>query len=390
MSFKSNRIFLLLLSSFFILLSCEQYEDEDRLSGDELFERSCVDKKARCSRWADRGWCTTNKSHMQQYCCATCNFGGGDNDNDDDSGGGGKLPSLEYTGSTSKTSITESNAVDLTVGSIREGLRSNSLGGISKSATSTDETNPRIFSVYNTALVFRNAVTGLDAISQNGMASVRSVESEDMTIKGTCGGKATGHISVDDETGEFWGELSFKDYCDAGVTIDGEASFSGTIDLWVGVIQTMTLDMAYLSCSDAFGFFNMAGTLSISGDYSSVSITMDVYVQNGKDGPVFWIHNYRINVEDYGSYVSMTLSGRFYDPSYGYVTLSTQQAIMANYPNMVPESGVLLVVGKNGAVGGPTMARLTCQPSSKFIVEADTVGDGVFDWVSEELSWDDL
>ena len=57
MSFKSSHMCFLLLSSFFILLSCEQNEDEnfkDELNEDELIERSCVDKKARCFKWADR------------------------------------------------------------------------------------------------------------------------------------------------------------------------------------------------------------------------------------------------------------------------------------------------------------------------------------------------
>ncbi|WP_419655630.1 uncharacterized protein Dvar_47240 [Desulfosarcina variabilis str. Montpellier] len=84
----------------------------------------------------------------------------------------------------------------------------------------------------------------------------------------------------------------------------------------------------------------------------------------------------------------MTISGDFYYPDYGYVSLSTEQTLIIDASTGTPSSGVLIVTGENGSSGGPTEARLTCYSEGQFQVEADTDGDGVYDWTSDMLSWD--
>ena len=116
---------------------------------------------------------------------------------------------------------------------------------------------------------------------------------------------------------------------------------------------------------------------------------MDMYLQDGNSNDVYWINNYNIEAIEYPSYVSMTISGIFYDPHYGYVTLSTPENLIVYDYDRVPTSGILLVEGDNGVSGFPTKARLTCYSSSLFNVEADTDGDGIYDWSSGVLSWDD-
>lgn len=79
----------------------------------------------------------------------------------------------------------------------------------------------------------------------------------------------------------------------------------------------------------------------------------------------------------------------FYDPQDGYVSVSIiENPIVYDY-DRVPTSGVILAEGENGVSGGPTMDRLTCYPSGLFNVQADTNGDGIYDWDSWDLPWDD-
>jgi hypothetical protein len=85
----------------------------------------------------------------------------------------------------------------------------------------------------------------------------------------------------------------------------------------------------------------------------------------------------------------MTISGDFYYPDYGYVSLTTEQTLIIDASTMTPTSGVLVVSGENGSAGGPTRARLTCYSSGQFQVEADTNGDGEYNWTSALLSWDE-
>jgi hypothetical protein len=150
----------------------------------------------------------------------------------------------------------------------------------------------------------------------------------------------------------------------------------------------MFCDMEYLSGSDDYGAFKMAGSLSMSSQASSALIELDVYIQNGYEGDVFWLRDYKLAVTEDTSDVSMTISGRFYYPDYGYVTLSTQQEIIAGFSDMAPVSGVLVAEGETGSEGGPTMLRLTFLDAGLFRVAADTNGNGEFDWDSGELFWE--
>jgi hypothetical protein len=61
---------------------------------------------------------------------------------------------------------------------------------------------------------------------------------------------------------------------------------------------------------------------------SSITLTMNMYLQDGSNDDVFRINNYQMQVVYYASYMSVTVSGNFYDPDYGYVTLSTQQSLI--------------------------------------------------------------
>ncbi len=111
--------------------------------------------------------------------------------------------------------------------------------------------------------------------------------------------------------------------------------------------------------------------------------------QDGNSSDVFWINDYQMDVVETYPTMSMTIFGSFYNPHYGYVTLSTQQALVINMADQVPSAGILIAVGYNGSAGGPTMARLTCLSSGLFKVESDIDGDGVYDTESEDLFWSD-
>ena len=52
-----------------------------------------------------------------------------------------------------------------------------------------------------------------------------------------------------------------------------------------------------------------------------------------------------------------------------------------------PSQGVLVVDGKTGIAGGSSKARLTVVSSTTYTVEADTDGDGAYDWNSGIKSW---
>jgi hypothetical protein len=84
------------------------------------------------------------------------------------------------------------------------------------------------------------------------------------------------------------------------------------------------------------------------------------------------------------------ISGRYYDPDYGYVEVYTEGPLRIDDGDDWPSDGVLVVTGDTGIAGGSTMARLTALSSTTYQVEADTNGDGTYDWDSGVLYWADL
>jgi hypothetical protein len=310
-------------------------------------------------------------------------------------GGGGSeggsttaLPSLSYTGAASLAVIDETSAAALTTGSVNGGIQGSRLSNFASLTSDTAAPDQKRYNVFATAIIIQHAVLNLDAYSEASVNSGRAIYTEEETISGSCGGQATGLLQIDDVTGDFWGDLTFTNYCDSNVTLNGNTNFSGTINTTSGEFENITLSFDYLKSNDPTGSYIFDGSYSIDFiNPSRFTLSMDMYLQDGSTKDVYWIKNYLLDVEDYGSYVSMNLSGQFYNPHYGYVTLTTQQNLIVGYYDQNPSSGVIIVVGENGISAGPTMARLTCFPNDIFQVEADTDGDGLYDWVSGDLYW---
>jgi hypothetical protein len=87
------------------------------------------------------------------------------------------------------------------------------------------------------------------------------------------------------------------------------------------------------------------------------------------------------------NYVDFQVSGKYYHPDYGYVNISTPTAFRIYSGSVWPSQGVLMLDGKTGIAGGSTRARLTVISSNAYEVEADTDGDGTYDWNSGSLNW---
>jgi uncharacterized protein (DUF2141 family) len=86
-------------------------------------------------------------------------------------------------------------------------------------------------------------------------------------------------------------------------------------------------------------------------------------------------------------YTDFTISGLYYDPDHGYVTVSTTTPFRLYAVNSNPSQGVLIIDGRTGIAGGSTKARLTAISAGTYRVEADTNGDGSYDWNSGTLNW---
>jgi hypothetical protein len=321
------------------------------------------------------------------FLLVSCGGGGG--------GGGGKdttttnSTTLSYTGSTSKAVIDETNAADISTSAVNGGTNNTAFNGLAALTGTSGDVEVKRIGVWGSANIMQNAVSDILAVTPSASASEKAVQTEQETIDGTCGGQASGTVQVDDVTGKFSGNLNFSNYCESGTSVNGVTNFSGTINTATDEFVKLTLNFDYLNVDCQNGSSVLDGSISISVQSNGANMTMNLYLQDSQSGDIFWLENYNMQIDDESSYMSISISGNFYAPQDGYVSLSTQQNLIIYSGDTNPSSGILVAVGENGPAGGPTLAKLTCLSPDLFQVEADTDGDGIYDWDSGSLSWSD-
>lgn len=166
--------------------------------------------------------------------------------------------------------------------------------------------------------------------------------------------------------------------------INGSVDFSGTVD-GDGNILTFSFSFNKLSSDIGGDSVTMGGEMSFDVTSSPYVLTMTLLIRNNHTNQVHWVRNYRITITEDIDCADIEMSGTFYHPDYGYVTLSTSEPLRLCGSDDYPSSGILLVTGKNG-----TKARLTCHSSTTYQVETDTNGDGSYDFDTGVSNWADL
>lgn len=298
-----------------------------------------------------------------------CGGGGGD---------GGKTPVLiSYTGITTQATITADNAVELTLMALDAGEI-----GADAAAEVKGPANLRYLKLVQ---VLRDSTENIVLIPSS-QAIVGAIVPVSGTKTGNCGGSASIEGTVDDQTGDSSGTMTFDNYCSDGLTMNGVVSFSGIYDLVAEDFDVFSMSTDSLSATDGVISFTMRGTITF--DYRNVPIlaTMDMLLQDGASEEVYWADDYLINVWDDSGYTDYSITGRSYHPDYGYVDVTTPTPFRIYDTDDYPTQGVLEIQGQ-----GNTMARLTALTNTTYQVIADTNGDGDFidpdDYDSGTLNW---
>jgi hypothetical protein len=307
--------------------------------------------------------------------------GGGGGDGDEPAG-------ISYTGVTTPAEIDESNAQDLATGAYQGGSTAGSAGGAAgglgavQTAGTEGTGSPRTLKV---SLALEDSLRRVDLMSRSGGISLGAVYEESDTVYGDCGGSASYTITVNDVTGEFSGRFNYGDYCSQGVTLSGGVSFSGEVDVDTGDFLSFTFSFNNLTATSGSDSFTLRGDISYDVNDSSISVSMDMLLEDNNTRKVYWARDCTMTWTEGAGYVEFEWSGRYYDPDEGYVIVSTDTPFRVYDGENWPSEGILVVTGD-----GSTKARLTVLTSTTFQVEADTDGDGSYDWDSEVLYWSDF
>jgi hypothetical protein len=312
---------------------------------------------------------------------------------DDEGGGDG----LTYTGLTTPVTIDESNAKSVAENAYQNSntMRNTNVMG----AVKTDESSIRISRPFSIALA-RSILNFLDQvdISSSGAGNITAAAMQPETEYGTCGsnpGSVTYTGTVNQSTGDFNMTATYNSYCtngdgvSSGVVTNGKMQMNGQMS--ASTIQVnATFSNFVVTLIDTGVSSTTSGSMNMSIDFagSSASITMNMLMRDGSTGKTYKVENLQINM--YGmseSSANFNMSGRFFDPDYGYSDIITEDDFYVILTNNAPSSGIMVVNGANGVAGGSTKAKLTVINNTQYQVEADTNGDGVYDYNTGPQSW---
>jgi hypothetical protein len=298
-----------------------------------------------------------------------------------DGGGGGGGGGITYTGITSQATIDDTNAVDLSVGPY-QGCDTGMAFGTFGAVQTAEHNQIGASRVLKLAQTSAEAILQVDVNAPPGVVVSGAVVTESDTIPGDCGGNASYTIEVDDVTGEFSGTMNFNDYCSEGITLSGRTSFSGKFDVDTENFLRISLSLHTVSVTLDSDSFTTSGSISFNFQASPSTATIDIRIRDNSTGKVYWANDYTITIVEESGYVEVEMSGRYYDPDYGYVDFHTDTPFRIDDGDEWPSAGVLTVEGEGG-----TKAQLTALSSTTYRVDADTDGDGTYDWDSDVRNW---
>ena len=306
--------------------------------------------------------------------------GGGGSDGSSDGTGGQSDSGTSYSGLTSQAEINQNNAQPLVAGAFESG-QVGTVMTVKAEYQDNPDTEPDNIRTLRVPFALSEAARILDLSSPfySGLYQSRAVRKADGTESGACGGKFKFKLRINESTGIFNGSFKFSDYCEQGIAISGSTEVRGRFDLESGEILTIRFEFSNLSD----GYMIMDG--KIFADFSDTPIlcTMDAYFQDLGTSKVYWIHEYSLNINDFWDHIEFEVFGTYYNPDYGYVTVSTKVPFIIERGDQWPVSGVLVVEGKNR-----TEAVLETLDDSTCRITADFNGDGICEGESGALEWE--
>ena len=326
---------------------------------------------------------TSNKNFglILSIVCITglvsCGGGGG--------GGGDFVPSqptgLAYTGVTTPAVIDSNNAAELASDALIGGETGSNLG-IFSSVYDSQSKIVREIKLYEVVQIFGDPLYKIDFDSHSGDSL--AVQTEQKTVNGDCGGSASYTVTMDDVNGTFTGSMTFTDYCNQNTTISGTADFSGHFNVANSDFLNFALSINMVSLTSGDQSYVIDGDISVDVSGSPSIASLDMFMKDSA-GEVFWVNDYTLKISEGIDYVDLEVSGRFYHPTHGYVDLSTNRVVRTYNLYQWPSSGEIKIVG-----GGGATACLIAVDETFCRIIADTNGDGIYNYDSGQMRWNDL
>jgi hypothetical protein len=297
---------------------------------------------------------------------------------DEDEGGGNN--GFSYTGKTTPATISQDNSNIIATGAFQGGKRGSAVNILSMTQSEGNEQDGHSYTIV-VSRVLEHAFRKVDVTDTHFI----NAAVETGSVSGDCGGIASYNIDINQSTGDFSGSMNFNGFCSDGVTISGNTSFSGKVNVNTGEPMHFSFHFDALSCSCDSDSVTLLGDIAFNFTSNPVTTTMNMLLKENNSGKVYKVENYNMSITEGSNYVDVVITGRYYDPDHGYVNISTPSPLRIYDTNNWPSQGNLVCTGDNG-----TKARLEALSNSQYKVECDTNGDGSYDYDSGPLNWSDV
>jgi hypothetical protein len=297
-------------------------------------------------------------------------------------------PAPSYSGKTTQATVTAGNAESFAL----EGYGGNGLATSVSGFSGMAKTAPRSADHRSVRQIVQTLKQATGRLDIPGKAAQKRLEKKNsrtaktvprtvtQQIAGDTGGVVNYTLEVNELFGSFFGTLDFQNYSSQGVVISGKAEMLGAFDANLQQFNRITLSFKSLTVTDNTSSCTLIGSISLGFNYSTATdtLSMNVVVQDNADNQTYWFNNYTLTTTGNGSSQSQSISGRYYNPKYGYVDLSTLSPLVAYYQSKWPYQGVLRCAGQQD-----TWLRLSFS-NTNLTIEADTDGNGQVDWQTQQ------
>ena len=298
---------------------------------------------------------------------------------------------ITYTGAVTPASITTINANAL-AGNVSGNTNAATALAVGATVSSAKRSNVTRHLPQLGGLTRKLVVQGRSAAA----VATGAIVAINSTQAGPAGGSVTLTGQVDDVLGTGSITATFSNYVDVGnVVMNGSMTISVlAFDALAGVPVDMSLTLNNLSVSDAVSSLSMSGSMR---DQVRLTANREILTVNFVAQDNISLHQVRLqnfiidevfdNI-NFPTTSNTIVSGRVFDSVEGYVDIvTTVPMIVSNLStDQYPSIGSMVFTGSVGAFGA-TAVRVTAQSAVNVLVEADTTGDGIYDYSSGIIAW---
>ena len=289
----------------------------------------------------------------------------------------------QFTGivvsNTSKATIDSRNAVPLSAGALSGGLRP-----LDPPNSDPDQMPGKFplegFRILQWPLILADALRQIEPapllIYFNRSDFIRT----NGQFEGRCGGSFSYTLQLNRKTGLFSAWLAFENCCTAGFPIAGNTEVEGSFQPGSG--EFVSANFYFEDLSD--GVHSLDGEISMDLSDSPILANFNAYSTDEHDGQVYWLKDYSLNLFELDGRVEIEIFGTFYHPDHGYVILTTSEPFILYKDESQPAAGRMMIYGDHN-----TSAQLMAFDHLHYGIEADSAGDGIFDWDSGILNWNE-